>query len=293
MWGTVYAIGNVFEKGTVTQSSDIFRIGDSCGASCPIPDAVSEACTSAYWTTPAYVYIVNNTFIYDNTQLGYGYIYSVRSSASWAATNAFVTKNNVYYANPSSGLNLYVPGNKAPTQTTDTGIITSDPGWVSKAGYNYHLGSGASTLINQGTAPGTGNGVDLTPYYQYKDTASMETRTITGTIDVGAYEYGGGSGTVSISGISPIAGLGNVSRSGDASISLSGYSASSGLGALSYGLSGSGSVYGLDSILGLGFVIGGSRELSITVFDVYGRAATVTDIHGRPITFTLPHGNQL
>ena len=55
-------------------------------------------------------------------------------------------------------------------------------------GFDYRLRSN-SPAINAGVAPGSGNGYDLTPVYQYVHRANRESRQTNGSIDVGALEY--------------------------------------------------------------------------------------------------------
>jgi hypothetical protein len=56
------------------------------------------------------------------------------------------------------------------------------------SGYDYRLTSG-SAARDKGIAPGTGAGYNLTPVYQYLHPANRQTRTASGALDAGAYEY--------------------------------------------------------------------------------------------------------
>jgi MYXO-CTERM domain-containing protein len=67
-----------------------------------------------------------------------------------------------------------------------------DPKLVDAANHDYHLLAG-SPCAEAGVAPGMGDSQSLTPALQYVHPASFETRTTVGTIDIGAYELGGGS----------------------------------------------------------------------------------------------------
>lgn len=70
-------------------------------------------------------------------------------------------------------------------------LINQDPGFVNRAGYDYHLTSG-SPAIDAGTNPGTINNVNLTPALQYLHPAATEIRTASGlAIDIGAFEFAG------------------------------------------------------------------------------------------------------
>jgi hypothetical protein len=193
--GIIYAIGNVFEKGGTPDSADMIRVGQNisnCPGGANDTTANKAVHTDGGWAVPTQVYFVNNTFVYDYIGFGYGYVYRSPRSVSWPSGSEFISKNNLYYfAGTGVDYALTYSNEKVPTETTDLIVKGSDPGWVNKSGFDYHLGRGASGAINRGTAPGTSTGgYDLTPYYQYKDTSNKETRTISGTIDIGGYEYG-------------------------------------------------------------------------------------------------------
>jgi hypothetical protein len=69
-----------------------------------------------------------------------------------------------------------------------TNLQTSSPALVSTTIYDYRLTS-SSAAVNAGTAPGSANGYDLTPAYQYVQPAARQARPVNGAIDIGAYEY--------------------------------------------------------------------------------------------------------
>ncbi len=197
--GIVYAIGNIFQKNNLADSSDMFRVGRDCDTTCPVaaPSAgVCDTSTFPYWTEPTKVYVVNNTFIHQESVYGYGYIFRTAAVTGWPTGSEFISKNNIYsFDNTSSSWSLVVSGSRTPTQTNDILLKGTDPGFVNKAGYNYHLTSSATSLIDNGVAPGTSTGgYTLTPQWEYAETATKTARAIYGAaIDIGAYEYIGNS----------------------------------------------------------------------------------------------------
>ena len=70
--------------------------------------------------------------------------------------------------------------------------FTDDPKLVDAANHDYHL-LPDSPCAEAGADPGMGDGQSLTPTLQYVHPTSFEKRTTVGTIDIGAYELGGGS----------------------------------------------------------------------------------------------------
>lgn len=73
---------------------------------------------------------------------------------------------------------------------------------ASAPNYNYHLTSG-SPAIGQGVDPGTGAGFALKPGFEYVHPLAAVTRKDTGTLDLGAFQFGtdtGDAGTVDASG---------------------------------------------------------------------------------------------
>jgi hypothetical protein len=118
------------------------------------------------------LYVVNNAFVND---LGSGHFLDVVSGvgAFLSVNNLFVFSGTLY-----SGLQ----------PQAKTNLQTSTPGLVNVSAYDYHLTS-ASPAVNAGSAPGSANGFDLTPIYQYVQPAQREARKAKGTIDIGAYAY--------------------------------------------------------------------------------------------------------
>jgi hypothetical protein len=118
---------------------------------------------------------VNNTLVNDkSTSVNFLNISSADS------TPAVVTNNIL------SGAGV------ASTQATSvlSANLTANPLFVNQAGYDYHLASG-SPAINSGATAGSADGISLLPGYQYLDPSCGQVRTLSGAIDIGAYEFGG------------------------------------------------------------------------------------------------------
>ena len=69
-----------------------------------------------------------------------------------------------------------------------TNLETSDAGLVNIDGFDYRL-LASSAARDAGSNPGFGDGMDLTPAYQYVHNSMRETRDKDSDIDIGAYEY--------------------------------------------------------------------------------------------------------
>lgn len=140
---------------------------------------------------PQNLYLVNNTIVNDQTS---GYFLFMPLS-----TNDTLTMINNIIAGPGSLFNGS-PGFSVIDSShnlIDSSISTV--GLVDATAYNYNL-TDASPTINAGTNAGyvyaiaPASPFSLTPLEEYVDSASMETRTISGgIIDIGAYEYADGT----------------------------------------------------------------------------------------------------
>jgi MYXO-CTERM domain-containing protein len=69
---------------------------------------------------------------------------------------------------------------------------TGDPMLVDRAAFDYHLRPG-SPCVNAGVEPGVAGAMSLIPELEYVHPAAREARVANGTIDIGAYELGGGA----------------------------------------------------------------------------------------------------
>ncbi len=181
--GLSYIIGNLIEQGPNTDNSTI----------------VSYQREGANDANPSHLlFVVNNTFVNDRPNGG------TFLGIDAAVTDPVVLRNNIFVG----------PGTVIDQAgAVQEGNYQGDPQFVNAAAYDYHLQPG-SPCVDQGVAPGTGSGYDLTPVFQYVHPASAEGRAIVGTIDVGAYELGGGVGTGGSGGSAGAGGAGGQSGAG-------------------------------------------------------------------------------
>jgi MYXO-CTERM domain-containing protein len=122
------------------------------------------------------LYVVHNTFVNDRPSGG------TFINIAGAVGTAAVARNNVFFG-PGTIINQ--------ATAVVEGSCTDDPLFVDQAAFDYHIGDD-SPCKDMGIAPGTGDGVDLTPDHHYVHPAGEEGRMSVGTIDIGAYELGGG-----------------------------------------------------------------------------------------------------
>lgn len=120
------------------------------------------------------LFVINNTFVNDAPA---GKFISIAA----VDTVPVVVKNNIFAG--------------AGTLCSQPGAVlmhnfAGNPLFVNKAAYNYQLSAG-SPAINAGIGPGIVNGLSLLPVYQYVQPSCGQMRALAGTLDIGAYEYGG------------------------------------------------------------------------------------------------------
>ncbi|MGH7495715.1 MAG: T9SS type A sorting domain-containing protein [bacterium] len=152
--GSSYLIGNLLQQSVSSDPATLVSYG------------------AEGWRHPMHdLYIVNNTFVSDRSA---GRFIFVRSDA----TPAKIT-NNLFV-----GAGRVADG---PVVRT-TNLITNNPGLISINEFDYRPSS-LSPCINKGSNPGSANGFDLNPAYQYVHKANAEKRSSISTIDIGAYEY--------------------------------------------------------------------------------------------------------
>ena len=164
--GLSYVIGNLIQQAPNSSNSNILAY-------------MLEGTSSFNPSTQ--LYVVNNTFVNNESV---GTFVNIASGAVPA-----VIQNNIFNG----------PG----TLTTQSNAVLStnfvgNPLFVNPGSYDYHLQSG-SPAINAGSTPSIG-----LPAYDYVQPTAGETRNIVGTVDIGAYEYGG-SGTP-VTGTTPVTG---------------------------------------------------------------------------------------
>jgi len=159
--GRSYIIGNIIQQGAASQNSAMvaFKLEGANPAN-PNDD----------------LFVSNNTIL------------NQRASGSFIVLGASVqtpavVRNNIFVG-PGTVINR-------PTAVVENNI-TGDPGFTDLAAMDLRLRPG-SRAINAGSDPGSGAGFSLTPVAQYVHPACEDTRTAVGALDLGAYEFGGGS----------------------------------------------------------------------------------------------------
>lgn len=154
--GRTFVIGNLIEQGPATDNAIIIAYG---------AEGLSGGRTHE-------LYLVNNTIVNDR---GSGTFMDVASG-----TAVFRTINNLFVGSGTLA--------SGKTAQATTNLQTAAPQLVNLDGFDYHL-TAASPARDAGSAPGTASGVDLTPVFQYQHPAQRQARPVSGTMDVGAYEF--------------------------------------------------------------------------------------------------------
>jgi MYXO-CTERM domain-containing protein len=124
------------------------------------------------------LFVINNSFVNDK---GSGIFINVAGDVGTPA----IVQNNVFVGAGT------IVNQASAVQTTN--FSGGDPMFVDQAGYDYHLKDG-SPCQDTGSDPGMGGGMSLVPAQQYVHPTSYEGRMTVATIDIGAYELGGGTG---------------------------------------------------------------------------------------------------
>jgi hypothetical protein len=159
--GLSYVIGNVIEQGPMNDNSTFIAY-------------LEEGANPGNPSTQ--MFVINNTFANDAP--------SGTFIAPAGGAAPVVIKNNVFFG----------PGTITNQATAiKANNFTGNPGFVSAAGFDYHLTAG-SPAINAGVDPGSDGTFSLAPVFQYVHPACAEGRVAVGAIDIGAYEFGGGTG---------------------------------------------------------------------------------------------------
>ena len=159
--GLSYIIGNVIEQGPLNDNSTLVAY---------LEEGTNPGNPSNQ------MFVINNTFANDAAS---GTFISPALAAA-----PVVIKNNIFFG----------PG----TLTNQASAIKANnfvgnPNFVNAAGFDYHLLTG-SPAINAGVDPGADGANSLVPVFQYVHPACAEGRVAQSTIDIGAYEFGGGTG---------------------------------------------------------------------------------------------------
>ncbi len=153
--GLAYVIGNVIQQPASNQNSGMLSFG-------------AEGATNIKQE----LYVVNNTFINDDTR---GSFINVGSGV----TTPILVQNNVF-----AGSGAVTTQASAILRTNYQGTT---PGFADRASYNL-VPLATSPLRDAGSAPGTGAGMSLAPTNEYRHVAGSASRAVTGQIDIGAYE---------------------------------------------------------------------------------------------------------
>jgi len=157
-WGGVtYVIGNVIQQGPQAENPTLLSYGAEA-----LRHPVNE------------LYVVNNTFVNDRPNGGLFVALRAAPSPARLVNNIFAGKGTVVQGAAEQKDNL----------------VTNRPGLVDQAKYDYRLAKG-SKAIGAGSDPGTVNGVNLMPVFQYVHPMSMAPRANGKAVDIGAYAYPG------------------------------------------------------------------------------------------------------
>lgn len=153
--GLAYVIGNIIQQPAHSQNSGLLSFG-------------AEGATN----TQQALYVVNNTFINDAAS---GTFISVGSGV----TTPILVQNNVF-----AGAGTVTSQASAILRTNYVGTA---PGFTDRASYNL-VPLSTSLLRNAGSTPDTVNGFSLAPMFTYRHPADSATRTVSGQLDIGAFE---------------------------------------------------------------------------------------------------------
>lgn len=127
------------------------------------------------------LFVINNTFV-NEVNKSTNFVRATAATKVWLYNNLFVGQGTpLSLGAGTTGAEVKQEGNLQPT----TAVL------VDRANYDYHLLAG-SAPIDAGKAPGSVNGVALTPTQHYVHPAQNAARPVLGTLDVGAYEFGQG-----------------------------------------------------------------------------------------------------
>ena len=143
------------------------------------------------WSSPKReIYVCNNTFVNEHARG-----YSQQLLRAHIDTKVAMTRNNLiidlHPHHDRFGLRIDVSKriNEKPVSEEGNCWGTSDPGFTDIRKSDYSLAKPAGGAVDQGTRPGSVNGMDLRPRYQYVHPCSGEMRPVDGKLDVGAYEF--------------------------------------------------------------------------------------------------------
>ncbi len=150
------------------------------------------------WSSPRReIYVYSNTFVNFDSQ-GYGQ-YLLRAHIDTEV--AMVRNNLIIDVKPPKNwthkrpfpyklhLDVAKRVKEKPVTGADNCWEKSDPGLTDMAGGDYSLAKPAAGAVDKGAPPGSVNGMDLRPRYEYVHPCSARKRPDDGKLDIGAYEY--------------------------------------------------------------------------------------------------------
>lgn len=153
--GRSYVIGNLFQQSSTTDNPALL-------------DFLSERNVNP----DNHLFVINNTFI---NELGRGTFVQIGAQT----TEPAVITNNIFVGAGT------VTSQASAVQSGNFVGTVAQAEFVDPAAWDYRL-LPSSPCVDSGVDPGT----DLTPEYEYVHPASGRPRSVVGTIDVGAWEYG-------------------------------------------------------------------------------------------------------
>lgn len=177
--GRAFLIGNIFQQGPLSPNFSIVAFAAETG-------------TAASDNGNHRLYMASNTIVNDHPE-GTGIAIFDRRGGFVEArlvNNAFVGIAPERLLRLRAGDGTDLDGrDDARVVLQDNYTGPGDPGFADRANYNYYL-DGASALIGAGGEPGTGDGMDLSPVYQYAHPSGGEARPKSGgPPDIGALRY--------------------------------------------------------------------------------------------------------
>jgi len=188
--GRSYLIGNVMEKGVDAQAGEAVKYDaesrcTGSGAWCRTTDdcGMGESCPG---NPLKELYVINNTMVsYDDAAVAWVKAYSGTSPTVWLKNNLLVGDGTDFTCANGSGCVTTLTTNYQQLSPLFRYIYFQAPD-----DGDYRLLPGAPA-IDAGTAPGSVNGVDLTPYWEYRADREPVARPVDATLDIGASEWTG------------------------------------------------------------------------------------------------------
>ncbi len=162
--GNSYIVGNVIQQSPRSENGGFISYAREVNA-------------ANAWNPGRECYVINNTMVNDRSQ-GCFVMYHKDTALVKLQNNIFAGSATLYDS----------PGGMAPERVSNL-IVNSDPGFVNRSAFDYHLTSSTIAAIDQGTAPGMANGFNLTPAYEYEHVALSSPRPAAIKIDIGAHEF--------------------------------------------------------------------------------------------------------